>query len=90
MIPSLDKLIYTSCNNARPSIRQLDFLSIAIFFRYFNSEECVALAMSSLECQCAVLLIDIKNRTNVLDHLNRLSNLRSLTMRCEDDRLRKK
>ena len=53
---------------------------------YFNKEQCISLANSSLGQQCQNLVIDIKNRTNILDLINNMSNLQSLTFQCKDDK----
>jgi hypothetical protein len=69
------------------SIRRLDFIDVLIDQSiYFDREDCLALINSSLGMQCEVLLIRIKNRTIVLDLINRMFNLRLLIFECEDDK----
>ncbi len=54
-------------------------------WRYFDEEQCIQLSHSSLGRQCETLLIKVKTRKNILDLINRMSNLRALNVRCEDD-----
>ena len=70
-----------------PSVRQLDLLSKSAYRQlYFNHEECAILAQSSLGKQCEVLLIGVENRTNISELTQMMSNLRSLTVQCGDDK----
>ncbi|CAF3665333.1 unnamed protein product [Rotaria sordida] len=55
--------------------------------RYFNSTECIMLANSSLGFQCEVLMIDIENRTNILEFINTMPKLRTLSIRCKNDKM---
>jgi hypothetical protein len=69
------------------SIRRLDFSDVLIDQSiYFNKEDCLMLINSSLGMQCEVLLIRIKNRTILLNLINRMFNLRLLIFECEDDK----
>ncbi|CAF3217617.1 unnamed protein product [Rotaria sp. Silwood2] len=70
------------------SIRRLDFFTkeSMLYSWYFNKEQCIALANSSLGRQCQTLVIDIKHRTNVHDLINNMSNLQSLIFQCKDDK----
>jgi len=71
------------------SIRCLDFISMSeLPIGHFNSFECDLLAKSSLGQQCNVLLIKVQNRTNILDLIKTMSNLRSLIVQCEDETTR--
>ena len=68
------------------SIRRFNFLSkIKGYIRYFNSNECSILIYSPLILHCEVLLIGIKNRSNIIQICNSLPHLRSLTCSSEDD-----
>ena len=70
------------------SIRRLDFFTkeSMIYSWYFNREQCIALADSSLGQQCQTLGIDVEHRTSILELFNRMTKLQSLTFRCEDDK----
>ncbi|CAF1146387.1 unnamed protein product [Rotaria sordida] len=70
------------------SIRRLDFFTkeSMLYSWYFNKEQCIALANSSLGRQCQTLVIDIKHRTNVNDLINNMTNLQSLIFQCKDDK----
>ncbi|CAF0925038.1 unnamed protein product [Rotaria sp. Silwood1] len=70
------------------SIRRLDFFTkeSMLYSWYFNQEQCIALANSSLGRQCQTLVIDIKDRTYVNDLINNMSNLQSLIFHCKDDK----
>jgi hypothetical protein len=69
------------------SIRRLDLMTKSAFcLRYFNKEECNTLAHSSIGNQCEVLLISVENRRNICDLIKIMSNLRSLTFQCKDDK----
>jgi hypothetical protein len=69
------------------SIRRLFLVSSGaiVFDSCFDSAECAILTNSTLGIQCEVLSIDVKCRTNILDLIKQMSNLRSLTVQCEDD-----
>jgi hypothetical protein len=64
------------------SIRQLD---LQTYDKYFYSSQCISLIRSLLGDRCEVLLINIKERTTVLDLINTMPNLRALTFTCMDD-----
>jgi len=69
------------------SIRRLDVMTKSAFrLRYFNNEECNILAHSSIGKQCEVLLISVENRKNICEIIKIMSNLRSLTFQCKDDK----
>ncbi|CAF1233355.1 unnamed protein product [Didymodactylos carnosus] len=53
--------------------------------RYYNSEQCVTLSRSPLRIQCEVLSIAVENRTNVIDLISTMTNLRALNVLCRDD-----
>jgi hypothetical protein len=53
---------------------------------YFNDEDCNKLIRSPLGLQCEVLLIHVNNRINVLDLIEKMSNLRLLIFGCNDDK----
>jgi hypothetical protein len=52
---------------------------------HFYGLECISLIQSFLGNQCEVLLINIENRSIVLDLIENMSNLRALTIQCQDD-----
>ncbi len=53
--------------------------------RYFNTAECAALVRLSIASQCQVLKIDVENRTNILELIQTMPNLRVLNVRCKYD-----
>ena len=71
-----------------PSIRRLDFFTkeSMLYSTYFNREQCIALAESTLGQQCEILVIDIEHRTFILELINRMQKLRSLTFQCKEDK----
>jgi hypothetical protein len=54
--------------------------------RYFNNQQCSILSRSPLGVQCETLLINVEKRTNIVDLVNTMMNLRALIVQCEDDR----
>ena len=69
-----------------PSIRRLNLIENSkSFTRYFNNNECAALLVSPLILQCEVLLIGVKNRSNIVRLTNMMPCLRSLACHCKDD-----
>ncbi|CAF2742766.1 unnamed protein product [Rotaria sp. Silwood2] len=52
---------------------------------YFNNVECTALSNSPLGFHCEVLVIDVQCQTNILELIKTMTNLRSLTVQCNDD-----
>jgi hypothetical protein len=73
--------------NTSHSIRRLDFLSHSspIDGLWFNGEQCISLARSSLGIQCEVLLIRLTDCENILDLIHDMNNLRALNVECQDD-----
>jgi hypothetical protein len=71
-----------------PSIRRLDFFTkeSTLCSWYLNREYCLALANSSLGQQCQILVIDVEHRTNVMDLINHMTKLQSLTFECKEDK----
>jgi hypothetical protein len=71
-----------------PSIRRLDFFTkeSMLYSWYFNLKQCLALAHSSLGQQCQTLVIDVENRTNIIDLINHMTNLQSIIFQCKDDK----
>ncbi|CAF3833657.1 unnamed protein product [Rotaria sp. Silwood1] len=57
--------------------------------RYFDDKECVALVNSSLGRQCEVLVICVQNRKTILDLTKNIINLRTLIIRCKNDKWNK-
>lgn len=69
------------------SIHRLDLIKSSLDGSdYFNDEDCNKLISSPLGLQCEVLLIRVNNRINVLDLIEKLSNLRLLIFGCNDDK----
>ncbi|CAF1359043.1 unnamed protein product [Rotaria sp. Silwood1] len=70
-----------------PSVRRLDLITkFKSSIRYFNADECSSLVNNSpFIQQCEVLLIGIKYRSNIVEFINALPNLRSLICNCKDD-----
>ena len=50
----------------------------------FNNEDCIGLINSPLGQQCEVLLIEIEDRRNIIDLINRMSHLRTLIFHCKE------
>jgi hypothetical protein len=72
-----------SFNVNSKSIHQLKFVqNFGYRLRYFNTEECAVLARSSLASQCQVLTIDVESRTNMLELIQTMPNLRVLSVQC--------
>jgi hypothetical protein len=68
------------------SIRRLDFIGKQLnWWNQFTKEECIALSDSKLGCQCEILSIKIKDRSCIIDLMQRMSNLRLLNFRCKYD-----
>ncbi|CAF2915153.1 unnamed protein product [Rotaria sp. Silwood2] len=63
------------------SIRRLDLTRIG----YFTVAQCSALINSLLGRQCQVLLIHVMNRSQILNIVNTIPNLRALHCRCGDN-----
>ncbi|CAF1136513.1 unnamed protein product [Rotaria sordida] len=76
----LQMLLFRHIN---PSVRQLDLRD---YNHYFNKEECIRLSHSSLGRQCEVLSIMINNRESIIYFIKKMINLRSLNVRCEDEK----
>ncbi|UJR18753.1 hypothetical protein I4U23_005659 [Adineta vaga] len=70
-------LEYTS-----PSIYRLELMEKEHFS---DAQECFMLSHSPLGIQCQILLIKVADRTDVIDLLNTMTNLRKLTVICEHD-----
>lgn len=77
----LTKLIYLLINNTSRSIRRINFNKNL----FFNHEQCIALTRSSLGKQCEILSIGIQNRRDIFYLINKMFNLRTLNIRCQDD-----
>jgi hypothetical protein len=65
------------------SIRRIDLQSN---IRYFDNQQCVDLCHSSLGRQCEVLGIHIAKRENIIYLVNKMINLRTLNMKCLEDK----
>ncbi|CAF4247079.1 unnamed protein product [Rotaria sp. Silwood2] len=65
------------------TIRRLSFIKKSeLNIRYFNQVECTVLISSSLDLQCETLSIGVENPMIILDFVNRMFTLRSLTFKC--------
>ncbi|CAF1455079.1 unnamed protein product, partial [Adineta steineri] len=82
-------LQFLQWNIRSTSIRRLDLMQWDTENHlYCNAATCFTLIDSLWRHQCEVLSIDIENRSIVIDLISRMSNLRSLTVRCNDDELK--
>ncbi|CAF5218528.1 unnamed protein product, partial [Rotaria magnacalcarata] len=69
-----------------PSIRKLNLIAKSkSSIRYFTRNECSVLVHASLILQCEVLLIGIKERSDIIELMNAIPNLRSFVCHCNDD-----
>ena len=67
------------------SVRRLDLMVAQVNHgNFFNNEDCINLINSPLGRQCEVLFIEIENRTNILDLIDKMPYLRILIFRCKD------
>jgi hypothetical protein len=48
-------------------------------------QECIILNRLLFDIQCKILLIDVKNRTCILELVHTMNHLQALTIRCQDD-----
>ncbi|CAF1099271.1 unnamed protein product [Rotaria sordida] len=51
----------------------------------FDEEQCIQLSRFPLGKQCETLLIEVKNRRNILDLVNNMPNLQALNVRCAEN-----
>jgi hypothetical protein len=65
------------------SVRQLDLRESD---RWYNNNECLQLIGSPLGMQCESLRINVSNRMSILEFVTKMTNLRSLNVRCEGDK----
>ncbi|CAF3456890.1 unnamed protein product [Rotaria sp. Silwood1] len=61
------------------SIRQLDLQGLNIVY---NQQQCLELSRSFIGQQCEVLFITVKQRTDIIDLINNMKNLRALIVQC--------
>ncbi|CAF3036485.1 unnamed protein product, partial [Rotaria sp. Silwood2] len=88
--PYLYSLTLTEClfsyaflfNLKSSSIRRLCLYD----FGCFNEEHCDSLIRSSLGIQCEELFITVQDRSNIVNLVNRMKNLRVLDVRSQDDK----
>ncbi|UJR20160.1 hypothetical protein I4U23_023292 [Adineta vaga] len=52
---------------------------------HFYNSECILLIRLLLNDQCEILLINIENKSIVIDLIKKMPNLRALTFQCQDD-----
>jgi hypothetical protein len=64
------------------SIRRLDLQKID---QFFDDQQCLLLNQSSLGIQCEILSIMVQNRTNIINLINTMINLRVLNVYSQDD-----
>ncbi|CAF2712905.1 unnamed protein product [Rotaria sp. Silwood2] len=62
-----------------PSIRQLDLQGPNIVY---NQQHCLKLSHSFIGQQCEVLFVTVKQRTDIIDLVNNMKNLRALIVQC--------
>ena len=75
-----------SFNLHSPSVRRLEFFQdFAYCLRYFNTNECMTLARSSLASQCKVLMIDVASRSDILQLIQIMPDLQVLHIRCAQE-----
>jgi hypothetical protein len=68
------------------SIRRLELISISTTdYGFLNTVECSTLINSSIGQRCEFLKLGVKNRSDILQIVKTMFNLRSLTVQCEDD-----
>ncbi len=73
-----DSNVIVPINLTSKSIRRLEFKD------YFNDARSTALSRSSLGIQCEVLVINVVNRTNLLELVNTMPSLQALTFQYTD------
>jgi hypothetical protein len=82
-LSSLESERFLTIQLIHQSIRQLHLEESDHFF---DDQQCYLLSQSPLGIQCEILSIMVQNRTNVIDLLNTMINLRVLNVYCQDDR----
>jgi hypothetical protein len=65
------------------TIRRLDLLKCN---HWFNKQQCLDLINSSFSKQCEIIFIKIKKRSNILQFIKKLDQLRTLIFQSEDDK----
>ncbi|CAF3601638.1 unnamed protein product [Rotaria sp. Silwood1] len=65
------------------------YLNLKNYNYQFNEEECLRLNYSPLGVQCEVLFINVKNRESIMILVKNMINLRTLHIKCEDDKYSK-
>lgn len=85
---SLTGLEEKLCSLHSPSIRRLDLVDTRFHqLKYLTKNDCNHLIRSPLGRQCEVLVIRVKHRQSMLDLIERMANLRWLTVECEHQQL---
>jgi len=84
---SIDYLSILFANNFDRSIRHLNLKNFTCgkTCRYFNDEQCEQISRSKLGKQCQLLSIKLEHRHQIVYLVNRMSQLRTLNVRCQDD-----
>jgi len=65
------------------TIRRLNLLECN---HWFNKQQCIDLINSSFSKQCEIIFIKIKKRSNILQFIKKLNQLRTSIFQCEDDK----
>jgi hypothetical protein len=86
--PHLSVLRLRNWSSMVPQIKNLSLSQIDLMWcnKWYNHQECIILSRLLLDIQCKVLLIDVKNRTCILELVHTMNNLRALNVRCQDDK----
>lgn len=73
-------------SNRSSSIRYIDLRGIDQFgqSQYYNDQQCLSLIRSPLGSQCQHIVIEVEKRTNIIDLVTKMNNLRTLNVRCRD------
>ena len=65
------------------AVRELDLRNIN---HYFREEECMKLSLSLLDSQCEKLSILVENFQSIISLIEHMSKLRTLNVRCKDEK----
>ncbi|UJR24773.1 hypothetical protein I4U23_006147 [Adineta vaga] len=73
-------------DNRSSSVRYLDLQgwSHSGDHQFYTEQQCSTLIQSSLGKQCEHLLIEVDKRTNIIDLINKMKQLKTLNVRCRD------
>lgn len=75
-------------SNENASVRQLDLRGLrpSRLHHFYNEQQCFVLIRSPLGSQCEHLQIEVEKRTNVVDLVKKMPKLRTLNVRCQDQK----